>query len=323
MSIDLRRLRTFVTVADCGAVMRAAQLLHITQPALSRQIRSLEEELGFKLFERVGRRLIVTAQGEHFLEDCRDLLAHAGALAERAQALRRGDIRELRVAASALSIEGAFPTFLRLYAKRVPGVQLRLIEEDDPVRHLDMLERGDVHLSVNVVNNIKLDEARFASLGLPPFQVLAACARSLGIEPADSIDVRQVVRHPLLLPHPRFATRMIFDAACRLAGIAAPTALVESRAAQVLLALAQAGQGVAIVPSIIRPGRRALNVMSVTHLAKPLRITLAVLWDRRRTLPRYAEGFASLLAGHIRDIFGGGSAPGRTRARQQGNGSPR
>ena len=64
MDIDLRRLRTFVTVAECGTVMRAAQLLHVTQPALSRQIRGLEQELGFKLFERVGRRLVVTPQGE-------------------------------------------------------------------------------------------------------------------------------------------------------------------------------------------------------------------------------------------------------------------
>jgi DNA-binding transcriptional LysR family regulator len=91
--------------------------------------------------------------------------------------------------------------------------------------------------------------------------------------------------------------------ACRLAGIAAPTALVESRAAHALLALAQAGQGVAIVPSILRPDRQALSVMSVTHLGRPLRISLAVLWDRRRTLPRYAKGFAELLAAHLRDTF--------------------
>jgi DNA-binding transcriptional LysR family regulator len=314
MDIDLRRLRTYLTVADCGTVARAALLLRITQPALSRQIRSLEEEIGFKLFERIGRRLAITPRGEHFLEDCRDLLAHADTLAERAQSLRRGDIRELRVAASALTIEGAFPVFLGLYAERVPGVQLRLIEEDDPARHLDMLERGEVHVSVNAVNNIKVDEERFASLALPPFQVLAACAPSLGIRPAASIDIRQVVKYPLLLPNASFATRTIFDAACRLAGAAAPAALVESRAAHALLALAKAGQGVAIVPSILRPDRRALRVMSVTHQSKPLRIALATLWDRRRTLPRYAEGFADLLAAHIRDLFGG-TEPGRTRRR--------
>lgn len=304
-----------MTVVDSGAVMRAAQLLRITQPALSRQIRSLEAELGFKLFERVGRRLSVTPQGEEFLDDCRDLLAHARTLAERAGSLRRGDIRELRIAASALTTEGFFPGFLPLYASRVPEVLPRLIEEDDPARHLDMLVRGDVHVSVNVVSNIKVDEARFASLALPPFYVLAACASSLGLRPADTVDIRQIVEHPLLLPHPTFATRAIFDAACRLASIAMPTPLVQSRAAHALLALALAGQGVAIVPSVLRPDRLGLNVMAVTHQSKPLRIAVAVLWDRRRTLPRYAEGFADLLTGHIRDVFGG-PVPGRARPRR-------
>jgi DNA-binding transcriptional LysR family regulator len=310
--IDLKRLRTYVTVADCGTVLRAAQVLRITQPALSRQIRSLERELGFTLFERAGRRLVVTPRGEQFLADCRGLLAHAGTLNERAETLRRDDVKVLRVVASALTIEGAFPTFLRLYAERVPGVQLSIVEQDDPAEHLDMLERGDVHVSVNVVNNIKVDQMRLASYPLPSFQVFAAFAPSLGIKRADTIDIRQVVKQPLLLPSASFATRTIFDAACRLVG-ATPTALLESRAAHALLALAEAGQGVAVVPSILRFNRRALHVMKVTHMSKPLQIALAVLWDKRRPRPRHAEGFAELLAGHIRDIF-----PGSFRPREEG-----
>jgi DNA-binding transcriptional LysR family regulator len=300
--MDLRRLRTFATVAEHGTVLRAAQVLHITQPALSRQISGLEQELGFKLFERIGRRLLLTPRGEQFLGDCRSLLTHAGVLNDRAQALRRGDIRVLRVAASALTIEGAFPTFLRRYADCVPGVQLTLIEEDNAAEHLNMLERGEVHLSVNVINIVKVDSDRFASYVLPQFQVLAACAPSLGIEHTCTIDIRRLAKHPLLLPNASFATRNIFDAACRLAGVK-PNALVESRAAHALLALAEAGQGVAIVPSILRTDRRALHVMRVTHMRTPLQIALAVLWDKRRTLPRYAEGFADLLAADIRKVF--------------------
>lgn len=301
MTMDLRRLKAFVTVAQHGTVLGAAKLLHITQPALSRQIGGLEQELGFKLFERTGRRLLLTPRGEQFLSDCRSLLTHAGALGERALALRRGDIKVLRVAASALTIEGAFPTFLRRYADRVPEVRLMLVEEDDPARHLSMLEHGEVHLSVNVINIVKVSDD-FASYLLPHFQVLAACSASLGVERADTIDIRQLVRYPLLLPNASFATRSIFDAACRLAGVT-PSAFVESRAAHALLALADAGHGIAVVPSILRPDRRALQVMRVTYRLQPLQIALAVLSDRRRTLPRYAEGFADLLAAHIRELF--------------------
>ena len=88
--MDLKRLSTFALVAEHGTVSMAAQVLRITQPALSRQISSLEHELGFPLFERVGRRLLLTPRGEQFLGDCRNLLAFAGELSDRASALRRG-----------------------------------------------------------------------------------------------------------------------------------------------------------------------------------------------------------------------------------------
>jgi DNA-binding transcriptional LysR family regulator len=293
-------LRTFVAVAEHGSVSKAAELLRITQPALSRQIGGLEQDLGFALFERFGRRLFLTPQGEQFLDDSRSLLAHAGIVGERASALRRGDIRVLRVVASALTIEGAFPTFLRRYAELVPGVELTTVEEDDPAEHLSMLDRGQVDLSVNVINFVTIDE-RFASYNLPPFQLLAACARSLRSR-GDTVEIGQLAEQPMLLPKKTFATRAIFDAACRIARVK-PRVVLESRAAQALLALAAAGHGVAIVPSILRPDRRLLAVMGVTHQQQPLQIDLAVLRDKRRTLPRYAESFADLLAAHIQEGF--------------------
>src|SRR5439155_18390169 len=72
--VDLRRLRTFVAVAELGTVSRAALRLRITQPALSRQIGDLEREFGVKLFDRVGRRLMLTSVGEQVLDDCRGVL---------------------------------------------------------------------------------------------------------------------------------------------------------------------------------------------------------------------------------------------------------
>ena len=73
--MDLRQLRTVVTVVEQGTVSKAALRLHIAQPALSRQIKDLEQELGLKLFDRVRRRLVLTGEGEQLLGDCRTVLA--------------------------------------------------------------------------------------------------------------------------------------------------------------------------------------------------------------------------------------------------------
>jgi DNA-binding transcriptional LysR family regulator len=301
--MDLKPLRAFVAVAEHGTVSIAAELLHVTQPALSRQIAGLERDLGFQLFARVGRRLALTELGERFLSDARILLSHVGTLTERAQALRSGDIEVLSVAGSALTLETLFPSFLHRYAAAAPGVRIKLIEAHVAV-HPVMLERGEAHLAINVVNAVPMDEHRFARHLLPQFHVVAACAHSLKLEPGDTIDIARLAAYPLLLPSASQATRSLVDAACRIADVR-PNVVVESDAMNTLLALAEAGHGIAVIPSILRPDRRGMRALRVTHARKSLDIDLAVIWDKRRTLPRYAEEFANLLTDHVLIEFAG------------------
>src|SRR5689334_18969906 len=106
--MNLRHLRTFVAVAELGTVSKAALRLRIAQPALSRQIIDLEKELGLTLFDRVGRRLLLTGEGEQLLGSCRRLLGHANSLTDQAQELRRGDSGVLKVTASPQMIDNVF-----------------------------------------------------------------------------------------------------------------------------------------------------------------------------------------------------------------------
>jgi DNA-binding transcriptional LysR family regulator len=306
--MDLKPLRAFVAVAEHGTVSTAAERLHVTQPALSRQIAGLERDFGFRLFARVGRRLALTELGEQLLADSRILLSQVGALEERAQTLRSGALEVVNVAASALTLEALFPSFLPRYAEAVPNVRLNLIEAHAQ-QHLAMLERGDAHLSINVVNAVPVDPLRFTSYLLPQFHVLAACAHSFDIPPGDTIDIRRLAEYPLLLSKATNATRSLFDAACRIAHVR-PNIRLESDAAHAVLALAAAGYGVAVAPSILRPHPRVMRSLRVTHARKSLDIDLAVIWDKRRIVPRYAAEFANLLADHILVEFVGARLPG-------------
>ena len=98
--MNLRALRTFVTTAESGRLARASAKLNVSQPAASRQIQTLEDELGVRLFHRVGRTLQLTAEGEDLLHQSRRLLADADLLTERAHALKGGKTGTLRVAAT-------------------------------------------------------------------------------------------------------------------------------------------------------------------------------------------------------------------------------
>jgi DNA-binding transcriptional LysR family regulator len=299
--MDLRHLRTFATVAEQGTVSQASVRLRIAQPALSRQIRHLEEELGVRLFDRVRRRLVLTGQGEQLLGDCRSILGAVGALSERAQFLGRADTGVLKVAATPQMIDGVFSTFLHRYAKRRPNVQIKLTEALGATL-LAMLERGEIHLGISSIQAIQSDNHLFESFLLPPIEFLAACHPSLRLGSAGNVDIRRLAPHLLLLLESSFAVRRTFDAACRLAALK-PNILVESRAPHTLLSLAEAGHGVAIVPSVLPTHRYRLRIVRIVDRSRPLREPLAVLWDKRRLPPRYAEDFCESLAAYMREVF--------------------
>src|SRR5262245_56646429 len=214
--MDLRHLRTFVTVAELGTVLKASSRLGIAQPALSRQIKDLENELGVRLFDRVRRRLVLTSAGEQLLYDCRGILGAVGSLHERAQLLRRTDAGVLKVAATPQTIDGVLSKFLSFYRKRRPNVHIKLSEAfGAPL--ISLVERGEVHVAVTTGGAIHASKAPLETIWLPPLEFVAACDPALELGKGGQLDVRSLGSHPLLLLDVSFAVRVAFDAACRIA----------------------------------------------------------------------------------------------------------
>ena len=116
------------------------------------------------------------------------------------------------------------------------------------------------------------------------------------------IDIGRLASYPLLLLEPGYSVRVQFNAACRLANLK-PNVLFESRAPHTLLALAEAGYGVAIIPSHLRTDRYALRIFRVSHWGKPLREGLVIQWDNRRPILPYAASFREALAEHMHEVF--------------------
>jgi LysR family transcriptional regulator, nitrogen assimilation regulatory protein len=295
--MDLRHLRTFIAVADLGTVSKAAVRLRIAQPALSRQISVLEQGLGLKLFERVGRRLVLTGEGEQLLGDCRSLIGQADSLGERAGLLRHGDSGVLKVAATPHVIESVLSEFLDRYAERYPKVDVKFFEASG-VAQLVLLERGEVHIGLRHVDS---DEAHLGSHPLPLVTVVAAGHPALKLGRRGRVEISRLSTHPLLLLESGYALRRTFDAACRLATFE-PNILLESHSAHTLLALAETGRGVAIIPSVVRVDRYKLQFAWVTHRRKMLGGSFAAQWNKRRVLPPYAKGFCEMLGKYMRQV---------------------
>jgi DNA-binding transcriptional LysR family regulator len=123
MTLDGRRLHYFVTVAEAGSLGRAAALLHVAQPALTRQIRLLEEDVGVALMRRTSRGMVLTPAGQVYCDSARKLLADARHAASTAVLAARGDLGHLRLGFS--EIYAWHPQVLdalQHYRQQSPGV---------------------------------------------------------------------------------------------------------------------------------------------------------------------------------------------------------
>src|ERR1700730_12988659 len=299
--MDLKHLRTFVAVAENGTVTKAAARLHTAQPALSRQIIDLEKEIGIALFDRIGRRLRLTGEGEQFLESSRKLLGYASTLTDQAQKLRRGDSGLLTVTASPHMIDNVLSSFLHPYAEHYPNVQLKLIEGIGG-EVFARVERGEAQFGIGRAWPDPTGADHFGSRPLLPFTFRAVYHAPFNLQHGRAIEIRDLVRYPLLVLERRFVMRHTFDAACHLARVQ-PNILFECSSPHTLLSLAEAGYGVAVVPSDVQLRRHAVRTLQIKHHGKGLQQPYVIFWDTRRSLPRYAHDFCELLARYIPKII--------------------
>ncbi len=265
--MNLRHLRTFIAIVDAGGVARAAARLHMTQPTASRQVEALETEFGVPLFDRIGRRVRLTLEGEDLLLRGRRLLAEADAMGERARALKAGDTGLLRIGATPQVIESLLIDFLADYRPRHPGVEIRLIE-DGGLRLPDRLECGDANLTI-----MPEGDERFHARLLYPVHILAVLTPGHRLSRRATLDVGEW-----------------FYAACQVARVR-PRVFLESAAPQTLIALTAAGYGVAVIPSSVRIPRGKVHAVPLVHRGASIGRWNVTAWDPQRSLAPYAVQF--------------------------------
>jgi LysR family transcriptional regulator, cyn operon transcriptional activator len=294
--MNLRYLQTFVSIADSGSIARASSRVNVSQPAASRQVFALEAELGVRLFDRIGRRLRLTAQGEELLRESRRLLMEADAFNAKARALQGGHTGILRVGATPMVIEHMLSAFLGKYQVRHPGVEVHFVE-DGGLRLPSRLEHSDVHLAIIVPDD------RFASRLLFPSHNLAVLSPKHLLSRRRMLEVEDLAREPLLLLHRTFGSRQWLDAALNIAHLRARV-LLESAAPHTLIALAEIGYGIAIVPStVIVPAR--LRAIPLVQRNASIGRWVTVAWDPQRSLSAYARQFVDELAAYCRRDYPG------------------
>lgn len=296
--MDLRTLGYFLAVVDTGSVSAAADVVHVTQPAISRQLRQLETELGITLFDRTGGRLQLSAAGRQFVPHARDVLRRAEAARSAARSFAAGRLDRLSIAAPTTTLTDVIAPFL---ATLGPDDPMPTVFESDPREAYAALRQG-----ADLAIVTERPQSSLAATALASLPVWAYVRGDHSWGERQSVALPEIVDETILALSPSFRPRQILDIALGRAGLSLEK-IVDCSNPQVAQALAAAGRGVAIVSD---DPRFDLHAVQIDGSDGPLRINLFAAWDRQH----HAAATLALLAGRLREFCIGRYGPGVTPA---------
>ncbi|MEV5828013.1 LysR substrate-binding domain-containing protein [Spirillospora sp. NPDC052242] len=293
--MDLKQLRALVTVAEVGSVTRAAEILHLVQPAVTRQIRTLEQEVGMPLFERTRQGMRPTEAGAHMVYRARRALHEL----ERA----RAEIQPTPVSVSGIVTVGLLESVTDLLAEPLvsaiaaehPGIELRLVTAYSG--HLQQwLDNEDLDLTLlyNMDNSQSLHTNPLLREGL---WAVAPAADELRED--RPVPFAEVAEHRLVLPAAGHALRALIDRAAGQAGAELDVA-VQTNSLRVQKRLVQAGHGWTILPGVGAADDVAQGLLSAAPLCEPeVRRSVVLATPRGVRLPLAAQVVARSLMDQV------------------------
>jgi DNA-binding transcriptional LysR family regulator len=274
--MDLRQFRYVVAVADAANFTRAAEAMHVAQPALSSGIKSLEKELGVRLFERTSRRVSLTDPGAAFVAHARQILNDADALSEE-MAQYAGSVRGRVRLSMWYHFDPDLPDFLREFIRRFPAVQVSITEIPAP-RVFDALRRGDIDIAMPLLSDdADLTDVDYAVVREEQAMLVVAPSSPLASSSAVTLD--QICDLPLIYPPSGTSWRGWFDVA--FVGTKGPrNVVIESDEVSAVVAYASIGIGVAVMTR--RVAEAIDRPIAMVPIEPAPTIVTALAWSRSR-----------------------------------------
>src|SRR5579872_564664 len=278
--MELRHLRYYSALAEELHFGRAAKRLGIAQPALSQQIRQLEQELGVELVLRGNRRVRLTSAGTVFLDRARTTLEQASEAVRLAQQAGRGEIGHIAVGVVTSALYGIFPDVARVFRQRYKDVHLTL-HELTLVDQTQALRAGRIQVSF-LRPPLEDPELSMRTIHEEPW--LVALPSTHRLTKSARVPLRSLAGHPFIL-FPRELASGLYDqiiAMCQHAGFSPK--VVQEAQMQTIVSLVAAGIGIALVPASLENLRRRGVSYRPLKGATP-KVQLAVVWRKDDTSP--------------------------------------
>jgi DNA-binding transcriptional LysR family regulator len=281
--MELAQLKYFVTIAETLSFTGAAELVHVSQPALSYQMKRLEEELGVKLFNRHGRSISLTPDGQVFLPMAQGVLSRANEAVRTVRDYSGVETGEVTMGVAPSVAAYLIPSLLASFHQVFPRVMVDLVEDgDQQLQHRVFTSAMDFAIVANPGSAQSLDVAPLGSEDLlaitPPTHHLSGNA---------VVDLAEFRNDDFVLPSAYYQLTTQIILACRRAGFE-PAVAYHVASLETLKNLVRVGLGVSVLPSIALIGSGREN-LAVLRIKKGLTRDLYLIRAKDRDITRAAQ----------------------------------
>lgn len=240
--MNIRQVEIFRVLMTNGTTARAAEVLHISQPAVSKTIQDLERTLGFDLFHRTKGRLHPTAEGQLFFREVEQAFLGLGHLQSAAARIRDYGSGELRIACLSALSTNVMPRALRAFMSRHPNVAITFqTHMSSTVRDLVASGQFDLGLAADEIDRTGVDIQSFAR-----FRVACAMPKGHPLEALEVVHPLDLVGYPFIALAPEDTTRHQAERAFQKAGAKIQT-VIETPYSTTICAMVAAGVGIGLV----------------------------------------------------------------------------
>lgn len=301
--MEVAQLRAFLAVADNGSFSQSAERLHLSQPAVSKRIRALEEDLGVRLLDRIGRRIQLTAAGATLLPRARRILADLDDIETEIRDLTGRVAGVLEIATSHHIGLHRLPPLLRRFDSVYPAVRLEMHFVDSEEAS-ELLERGSAEVAVVTLDPRGHPQLQAEALWHDPLVFLAAPDHPLAAR--HRVVLGELAEHTAILPDMATFTGRIVAGLFADAGLSLSARLATNYLETVRM-MAAVGLGWTVLPATMADERLvALDVADAVPIAR----TLGYLVNPSRARSNAARAFIGLLES-ASDQVGGSGSPDR------------
>jgi LysR family transcriptional regulator, regulator for metE and metH len=241
MDLEVRHLQLVAAVADTGSLTRAGDRLHLTQSALSHQLRSIESRLDAALFLRVGKRLVLTPAGERLLVSAKDILERLAQAEEDIRRMGKEHAGVLRLTTECYTCYHWLPPLLMRYRRSFPRVEVR-IDVEATGRPIEMLLAGKIDLAIV---SSPVTDRRLASRKVFDDELVLIAARHHRFAQQPHVRLSELRDETLFIYPPREESRVLQDVLLP-AGIS-PARIEAVQLTEAITELVKAGLGVAVL----------------------------------------------------------------------------